>query len=1161
MKPKVRIHLRRGVIALCLIALPAAVSAWSASAGSPPQFLVTFGETGTGAGQSTNPRGLAADSTDGHVYVSDLGNKRIDEFTSWGKFVRAWGWGVDTGAAALEVCTEASTCQAGSAGSGAGQFGNPLGVAVDSAGNVYVVDLTNHRVEKFSHTGEFILMFGGGVNQTTGEDVCTKVQLDGGNVCGAGTTGSAPGQFGAWQVGSFIAVGPGDQIYVGDNNRIQKFASTGVVEPSGEIALPGEGFIKSLAIDPSGNLYIASQNSPAVVRKLNPSGTVLETLEGIGVPTGLATDSNANVYVVDSSAGGPRIHKLNSSGKSLATWGEGEFTGSTGIGTNGQGDVYVSNSTPTNSFVRAYGPLPTYEPPPAVAPTIAAEYADSVGTTSARVDAVLNSHFWDTDYFVQYGPAPCSASACSQQPVSPATLSADSRGDTTVGLTVEGLTPGSTYYYRFVASSGGGGPVFGPDRSFSTRVATGAGLPDDRAYEMVSPPGKNSAELGVPTKAGGFGGALGFSVRPQQAASSGVAVTYASATAFGEAEGAPGASQYLSKRGSSGWSTENIGPRFEESYFRDPLVGFSSDLSNAAVIVLEPPLTGDADQELPNIYRRDNEAGAYTALTTEPPLPGISVPKSKYCLSYGGASTDFSRVAFAAKGALIPGDPVADGFNLYEWSATDGLHLVSRLPNGDPATPQTNTGFGGLSGESFCNMSTSLMRHAISANGSRIFWTLQGNYVGAEEPLFARLGGTETVQIDAPNQGVASPGGRGRYEDASANGSKVFFTDTERLTADSTALAEHPDLYRYDFGRPQGERLTDLSSDPSETADVAGVLGDSEDGSYVYFVAKGALTGAEENANHEKAQPGQSNLFAWHEGEGLRFIATLSAEDATDWSRRPDFQTARVTPDGRGLAFLSTASLTGYDNAIANGSSSCGISAGNQTLGAGCPEVYVYDFQNAQLSCASCDPSGARPLGAAAVPTWSTPYEQPRYLSDDGLRLFFETADALDLHDTNGKRDVYEFERAGLGSCSSESPTFSPASRGCLYLISSGASGDESYLIDASTTGGDVFISTRQALSPRDEDERYDIYDARVGGSETPLSPASPCSGEACRPGETRPGVAAPGSASFAGNGNLKSRKPARVRCSPGKRRARHSRTAHCKRKHKRAHRRRSTER
>ncbi|MGD0176101.1 MAG: hypothetical protein ABSC50_04665 [Candidatus Bathyarchaeia archaeon] len=109
-------------------------------------FLLKWGSSGSGNGQFNEPYGLAVDSA-GNVYVTDIGNDRVEKFTSTGAFLNWWG----------------------SLGSGNGQFSSPKGVAVDSAGNVYVTDVDNDRVEEFAGTGTFITKWGSGPSPGNGQ--------------------------------------------------------------------------------------------------------------------------------------------------------------------------------------------------------------------------------------------------------------------------------------------------------------------------------------------------------------------------------------------------------------------------------------------------------------------------------------------------------------------------------------------------------------------------------------------------------------------------------------------------------------------------------------------------------------------------------------------------------------------------------------------------------------------------------------------------------------------------------------------------------------------------------------------------------------------------------------------------------------------------------
>jgi hypothetical protein len=150
------------LLVLCLPAASASAAvsftrAWGWGVGDGAEQFETCtsacqpGLFGGGAGEFYNPYGVAIDPS-GNVYVADVSNFRVQEFSSAGTFIKAWGWGVSDGADQLETCT--SACQAGLAGGGAGGLTAPSGVAVDPSGNVYVTDVGNNRVQEFAVTAE-----------------------------------------------------------------------------------------------------------------------------------------------------------------------------------------------------------------------------------------------------------------------------------------------------------------------------------------------------------------------------------------------------------------------------------------------------------------------------------------------------------------------------------------------------------------------------------------------------------------------------------------------------------------------------------------------------------------------------------------------------------------------------------------------------------------------------------------------------------------------------------------------------------------------------------------------------------------------------------------------------------------------------------------------
>ena len=1141
------------------------------------------------------PRGLAADPDTGHVFVGDQLNSRVVELSAWGEFIKAWGWDVvATGPGddtigpedQFEVCVPAAgdVCKAGIQGSGIGQFELPSGIALDSAGNVYVFDTFAHRVQKFSPEGQFLLMFGGGVNQGGGTpenpgNVCTAAHVASGDICGAGSTGSANGQFGeGGPLSTLIAITASDKVYVGDVERVQRFDTNGIYQ--GQMTIAAET-VHHLAADSAGNLYLAyrsfgNNSKPDAVKVApvdGPIGPTLATYKATN-PRGLAVAPNGEVYVFD--AADSTIKRFASGAtppegaNPLESFGEGLSNRSIGLATNavtnaGGIAVYFANATPGGaSFVRAYSPPPDKWPPPSVPPQINAQYADSVSTDGARVGALIDPRFHaDTTYFVEYGTTDCATpGGCpNRAPLGPdAQLGAGITGfDVTVSAFIGGLQPGTTYFYRFVAQSGGGGPVRGtegteavdgPAGSFTTfpapvasepcpndalRTGASAALPDCRAYELVSPLDKNGGDIqanGRPIST------VSRYTSYKQAALDGDKLTYTAATAFGDAASGPFASQYIASRGESGWSTHGISPPRGTAVFEGngkeqvPVVswdaenafeGFTGDLCHAWVRdTNRVPLTPDGLQGYVNLYRRSNcGTEGYEALSKDTVGgPGAPAPfglASEYLNDAGegatgtapglrlqGYSADLSHQVFISGAALTPDAPTGTKSQIYDLH--DGeLELISILPNG--AANTENSAVGTL-GNSFENRHSTL-EHAVSEDGSRIFWTSRSGGSSANGPgkLYVRVDGAETLPV---SEEVSSADAR--FWTAAADGSAALFTLGECL-------------YRFDVDAA----LAEAAEPASQIACQApGVLGAADDLSRIYFISREDLAAG--------AVGGQSNLYL-AEGGTLTLVATLSEADAVTGSSLigpinvwPLYRTSRVTPDGGQIAFQALGSPTGYDNVDP---------ADNKRY----TEVYHYDAELDRLTCVSCNPTGVRPSGppisepydalggalngqvggkpvgdqfgaAALLPTWEREQHASRVLSDDGKRVYFHSYEPLVPRDTNGVRDVYQWEVQGIGSCQEAG--------GCLELISTGTSPQASEFVDASADGEDVFISTTSNIHPDDEG-LVDIYDARVGGGLPVPVEAPECVGDACQSIPAAPNDPTPASAVFSGPGSTAS--------------------------------------
>ena len=409
-------------------------------------------------------------------------------------------------------------------------------------------------------------------------------------------------------------------------------------------------------------------------------------------------------------------------------------------------------------------------------------------------------------------------------------------------------------------------------------------------------------------------------------------------------------------------------------------------------------------------------------------------------------------------------------------------------------------------------------------------------------PLTATIGCTEADKACS----IAVSEGEARFIAADPDASKALYLEGQKLFEFDVAKA---------IAKEAGARTLIAS-------EVPGVVGVSEDLTRVYFPSEQICSGEEPNSEGDIAQAGEPNLYLYEAGEEcgageLEFIGTMGDGDGLAWTPRPVDHRSRVSEDGLHATFISRAPLTDYDNTDSG--------SGERAV-----EVFLYDASEADLACISCNPSGGRPeaarnLGvgigggsgqmfffAAKIPGWETQWQASRVLSEDGERLFFESYEALLLRDTNGKQDVYEWQRAQSKAECNEAGAdlYVEEANGCLSLISSGQSDEDSEFIDASADGRDVFFTTASSLVPQDYG-LVDVYDARIeGGFPPPLDHGSgECEGEACQSPPPAPEDPTPSSSTYEGQGNLKDAKPKPRACPKGKRRVRKAGKARCVKK------------
>jgi hypothetical protein len=1097
---------------------------------------------------NVQPMGLAVDQANGNVYLTDLGNTRIDVFSSEGAFEGAFGWNVIPGGTiAFEFCTITSGCQAGERGPAAGQFSNdatsehkigPPAIAPDvaphlapDAGNVLIPNTDNDRIDEFSVTLNgskevtgvaFVRGIGWRVNAEMPEEklqTCTTA-----TGCQAALAGGNLGQFSERAL-SRATVDASGAIYAinypinrcrtlrGEICRVQKFNAAAT---SAEEFAPAQlsfasnqsrtsTAVTEIAVDPaSGDVYVPRPKvSPPEYSILgfDSSGTLLESSKtGIqpgfsGVPIqGIALDTTS-------------------------------------------GRVYISSTSNEPPHI------PIFSGPPA-GPPLASTEGSSAGANFALrklEGAVTPDNFKVGACYFEYGPtaaygnrAPCTTP--------PAKLG---EGATPVAVSAETelLAPEATYHYRLAAENGL--KATGEDGSFTTgpipadpcpnaavRAEQGTQtlvLPDCMALEMASPPVKFNHDA--------YGA---------QISADGNRVLF---TSIADLAGAPGSlglvgDVYVATRTASGWKTsptEPPSPLIRGWYNTAVPKSFSPDFSAWYQL---------ASSELQNelgigqVFSAGIDRGFDPLSSLMKPLNGGDFEAIEYG-ELEGASADRSHLYFKVghpQTTYLSGDPVpsAHGAELgaepndYVATLDSGgeptLELLARDSSGEAWGGNCGARVGGTvpQGGNKSNFGPIRNQGAISPDGARVYFStrpgqpllpLNGNCDLAAHklrimkrtetesgPQIGELVANECVRVSPP---CDTTDGNDFYQGASADGTKVYFT-TNRQLADSdldtgsecakTAGASAGcDLYLYDSSEPVGHRLIQVSAGgagdatPGEGARVLnGIPAISGDGSHVYFVATGVLT-TDPDPSGATAQAGKPNLYLYqrdgaHPAGATAFIGTLSSADSL-WGGSGSWQRGGypvpVNGDGRIYAFATKASLSANDT------------------DEGHLDVYRYDAAATppSLQCVSCLPGADNGAYDAAVPqlapeaalrTAGTDFaEVDRWVSEDGDSIAFTTEAPLAPGDDNERVDSYLWRNGS-------------------YLRLPGTTAKQGRTPEEprlSHDGSSVAFESFQRLLPSDGDNALDAYVARVeGGFPTPVPPV-PCQAEGCQePFGARPG-------------------------------------------------------
>lgn len=871
----------------------------------------------------------------------------------------------------------------------------------------------------------------------------------------------------------------------------------------------------ALAVDSAhGRIYAVGYTNQAltsvVARAFALGGThqLLNTYSGSNTPTqkfisgafriGLAADEESgHVFIGDLDAPKKRIYELDLNGDLVGT------TEEKLLGTDKYASLAVDNSatSPTQGYLFATSQSRSlaYEPKQLPKPPVVESLSTSgITEDEAVLHTTVNPQGLETAYRIEY----VTRQGFEEAGFAGATLARE--GTLNAGLAgrplsapLTSLATGGEYLFRVLAESEGGNDEkqssFATYRGFggssgcaneALRGGASAALPDCRAYELVTPADTNGrTPLGL--------GLLGIYFTTSQASPDGNALSFqvqgGSLPGY-EGTGSFNGDPYRARRGTGSWSTEATGPNGTEA----KAVLASSPSPDQGFYFWKAESSGTAVLGPGGTYYLRYPDGHSRVL-------GQGSLATDYLANPQLIGEDGEHVIFGSSAGLEPEAPESGTAAIYDLDAREEtLRVVSLLP-GD-LTPATGQGASTL-GASF--------------DGRGVAFT-----VGNSSPLYLRVNNETTFE--------AAPAGA-TFEGVAEEGERLFYL-------------QGGNLFSFDA-------RTETTIPFTESGDVT-VTTVAPDGSAAYVLSPSVLAG--ENPRGAVAQPGAQNLYLSREGQ-LSFVGTVTDLDVTG-NPNANFPTglglwrsgleiggalamvpARSTPDGGALLFESRANLTKYDPE-------------------GHTEIYRYDAEAQTLDCLSCSVIGSPARSNANLQSFRLSFPDPQplntydyteNLSPDGARAFFETDEPLALSDTDGLKDVYEWEEEGTGSCKTQG--------GCIYLISSGHSVHVNYLYAVSGGGRDIFFRSSDLLSSSDAGETPSIYDARVEGG-FPSSPQrnGECLGEACQPAAVAPNDPTPGSSSFQGSGNVKpGTKGRKTGCPKGKKATKSRGKTRCVAKHK----------
>jgi hypothetical protein len=1100
------------------------------------------GAPGTSPGAFEAPTYLAVDGSAGpsagDVYVADPTTRLVQKFDSSGHIVSSWGEagqknGTDTGSAA--------------------NFKNIWGLAVGATGNLYVLN----NPEGEAPPGNF------NTNSSVYEFEQNGVHFSTVPIFEPGSFSQMPG----------LALDSAGNLYTDAEHQVLKYGPNGHSEFIGRLTPPPVA-TTGYTIDPSdGELYQdTGQEIDHYAADCNPTVGFCTPHDSFGsallsAAQGVAVDSSSHaVFVADTGSNevaafadvrpevttGPLLSGTQTSATVSAnvdpaghgeiitcefeygrktTYGSavpcdqatpysGEVTATIlGLppGFHGHYRVVVSNAA-GGTAEGADEPFTVAEPP-----SINGLEAVNVTSTSAELVARINPDDLATSFRFEYG----TTTAYGQMQPSPdAAIETELGRDHTVTVQLTGLSPNLVYHYRFFAENEAG-PTASEDQTFSfypsgcpnatLRQQTGSdGLPDCRAYELVTPASS--------------GNALIF---PADATPNTGLATTPSRLAYGTWGGIiPGTGDpintagdmYVATRTDGGWVSRYIGLPADQ-----------------AAQMGSPPWTARIGGEITQPSQVNRGTLANQSLSKVVNWnDGQYETKGFLGEGEGVGSSNAPYVWDSTSGSLIERWPTGLGevsggeeFKGQTAASADLTHFVfssnvtfpSGAAPGEIYDDNTTTGTLAVVSVNAHEESVKAVPAKVSADGSHI---LMSSAPSLAEPttLYMRVDDQRTYDI-APRKSIS-------YVGMTSDGSRVLFTSPNQLTSEDKDTST--DLYMWsEKGEEEGKPLTliskgetDIAGQPGNTDECSPAL-ITEGGAEVPWTSKcdvatisfaeesrlqGGLGGngytdssiaaangdvyffSPEQLLADKGIPGEENLYLYRDG-ALQFVASLTPgfvctnNGSEGVCARGPIVRMDVSPDGSHMAFIAASRVTSYDNA-------------------GHTEMYSYAPSTGTLTCDSCLPSGRPPTSEVYAS------QNGLFMADDG-RAFFSTEDALVPRDTNHGEDVYEFVGGrpqlisggtGAGTGGQESGFIGSQTRPGLVAVSA--------------DGRDAYFATVEILVRQDENgEAIKIYDARTdGGFPSAASPPPCAAADECHgPGSSPPTTPATGTGAELGNG------------------------------------------